>query len=70
MTNVESWIIEQGLCGSDIGSLLAGLSERLVARGIPLVRAYLALPTVNPSVRVYTPCLDPRGRNGDRRRFP
>jgi adenylate cyclase len=54
MTNLESWIIEQGLCGSDIGSLLAGFSERLVARGIPLVRAYLALPTVNPSVRVYT----------------
>jgi adenylate cyclase len=54
MTNLESWIIDQGLRGSDIGSLLSGFSERLVARGIPLVRSYLAMPTVNPNFRVYT----------------
>jgi adenylate cyclase len=54
MTNLESWIIKQGLHGSDIGKLLTGLAEGLVAGGIPLVRAYLAVPTVNPAVRVFT----------------
>ncbi len=53
MANLEHWIIDQGLNGSDIGLLLAGFSERLVAEGIPLVRSYIALPTVNPTVRVY-----------------
>jgi adenylate cyclase len=54
MTNLEGWIIEEGLRGSDIGSLLSGFSERLVARGIPLARSYLAMPTVNPNFRVFT----------------
>jgi len=54
MANLEDWIVEQGLRGSDVGSLLAGLAERLTAEGMPLVRAYLALPTVNPTIRVYT----------------
>ncbi len=54
MANLEDWIIEQGLRGSDVASLLSGLSEGLVAEGIPLVRAYIALPTVNPTIRVYT----------------
>jgi adenylate cyclase len=54
MANLEDWIIEQGLRGSDVGSLLAGFADRLAQEGIPLVRAYLALPTVNPTIRVYT----------------
>lgn len=53
MANLEDWIIDQGLRGADVASLLAGFSERLVAEGIPLVRAYIALPTVNPTVRVF-----------------
>ncbi|RDI58660.1 adenylate/guanylate cyclase domain-containing protein [Microvirga subterranea] len=53
MTNLEDWIIDQGLRGADVASLLAGFSERLVAEGIPLARAYIALPTVNPTVRVF-----------------
>lgn len=54
MANLEDWIVEQGLRGSDVGTLLAGFAEQLVAEGMPLVRAYLALPTVNPTIRVYT----------------
>src|SRR3712207_5785539 len=54
MANLEDWIVEQGLRGADVGSLLAGFAERLIAEGMPLVRAYLALPTVNPTIRVYT----------------
>ncbi len=53
MANLEQWLIEQGLNGSDIGSLLSGFSEGLAAEGIPLVRSYIALPTVNPTIRVY-----------------
>jgi adenylate cyclase len=54
MANLEDWIIEQGLRGADVGSLLSGFADRLTAEGMPLVRAYLALPTVNPTIRVYT----------------
>ncbi|HZH53222.1 MAG TPA: adenylate/guanylate cyclase domain-containing protein [Microvirga sp.] len=53
MANLEDWIIDQGLCGSDVASLLSGFSERLVAEGVPLARSYIALPTVNPTVRVF-----------------
>jgi len=54
MTNLESWIIEQGLSGADVASLLSGFAERLRGEGIPLMRAYLVLPTVNPTIRVHT----------------
>ncbi|HLM38987.1 MAG TPA: adenylate/guanylate cyclase domain-containing protein [Microvirga sp.] len=60
MANLEHWIIDQGLNGSDIGSLIAGFSEQLVAEGIPLVRSYIALPTVNPTIRVYNHIWTPR----------
>lgn len=53
MANLDDWIIDQGLRGSDVASLLSGFSERLEAEGIPLVRSYIALPTVNPTVRVF-----------------
>jgi adenylate cyclase len=54
MANLENWIIEQGLRGSDLTALLSGFVEGLEAEGVPLVRAYIALPTVNPTIRVYT----------------
>jgi adenylate cyclase len=49
--DIERWIIDQGLNGSSISTLLTGVAERLVVGGVPLLRAYLALPTVNPTVR-------------------
>ena len=54
MANLEEWIIEQGLRGSDMTALLSGFVDGLMAEGLPLVRAYIALPTVNPTIRVYT----------------
>jgi adenylate cyclase len=54
MANLEDRIIEQGLRGSDVASLLSCFVEGLIAEGVPLVRAYIALPTVNPTIRVYT----------------
>ncbi len=53
MKQLEQWIVEQGLNGSSMASLLSGFAEQLVSSGFPIVRAYLALPTVNPTVRVY-----------------
>lgn len=53
MTSIETWIVEQGLSGSSIGALLTGFAERLTEGGLPLARAYLALPTVNPTIRVF-----------------
>ncbi|MBM6594662.1 adenylate/guanylate cyclase domain-containing protein [Microvirga pudoricolor] len=52
MTGLENWIIGQGLNGTSLAELLTGFAERLVAQGIPVVRAYLAIPTVNPTIRV------------------
>ncbi|MBJ6126243.1 adenylate/guanylate cyclase domain-containing protein [Microvirga splendida] len=54
MANLESWIIEQGLRGANVTALLSGFVDGLSAEGVPLVRAYIALPTVNPTIRVYT----------------
>jgi adenylate cyclase len=54
MANLESWIIEQGLRGPGMASLLSGFVEGLLAEGMPLARAYIALPTVNPMIRAYT----------------
>lgn len=53
MTSLESWIVGQGLSGSNVASLLSGFAEQLLEEGIPVVRAYLALPTVNPTIRVH-----------------
>jgi adenylate cyclase len=52
MTELERWIVAQGLTGDGVPSLLSGFAERLRAAGLPLARAYLALPTVNPTIRV------------------
>ena len=48
----RDWLIGQGLEGDGLGPLLQGSAERLVADGVPLWRAYLALPTVDPLIRV------------------
>jgi len=61
MSNLESWIIEQGFKGSTVGALLTGCAERLLGEGIPLLRAYMALPTVNPTFRVYNHVWTRRG---------
>ncbi|HEY8383224.1 MAG TPA: adenylate/guanylate cyclase domain-containing protein [Microvirga sp.] len=53
MPHLERWIVEQGLRHADVRVLLAGVADGLVAEGIPLLRAYIALPTVNPTIRVF-----------------
>lgn len=52
MASLESWIIAQGFGGSNVAALFSGFMERLLPEGIPVVRAFLAVPTVNPVIRV------------------
>jgi adenylate cyclase len=52
MSDFERWIIDQGLYGTSIADLLDGIADRFLSDGMPLMRAYLALPTVNPAFRV------------------
>ncbi|WP_048709902.1 adenylate/guanylate cyclase domain-containing protein [Microvirga massiliensis] len=49
---ITAWIVEQGLTGAGIRDLLDGFAQRVIAAGVPLLRAYIALPTVNPNFRV------------------
>lgn len=48
MNELITWILEEGRDSDDLGAILKGLSERLVARGIPLYRTNLSMPTIDP----------------------
>ncbi|AWN40219.1 adenylate/guanylate cyclase domain-containing protein [Methylobacterium durans] len=48
------WILRHALATDDLGGLLAGICERLSARGVPLWRASLDLPTIDPHFRALT----------------
>jgi len=45
------WIIEQGLTGESLASLVEGACEQLAAAGIPIWRTFLAMPMINPDLR-------------------
>lgn len=45
---VGRWIVEQGLTGESLASLIEGACEQLVAAGLPIWRAYLVMPTIDP----------------------
>ena len=49
MNELIKWILEQGRDSDDLGAIFKGLSERLVAQGIPLYRANLSMPTIDPT---------------------
>ena len=40
------WLIERGLAGDDVATLVAGLCQRLVDQGLPLLRAFMGLQTL------------------------
>ncbi|MDR7039270.1 adenylate cyclase [Methylobacterium sp. BE186] len=48
------WILRHALAQDDLGGLLTGICERLTARGIPVWRASLDLPTIDPHFRALT----------------
>ena len=49
MNELISWILEEGRDSDDLGAIVKGLSERLVAQGIPLCRANVSMPTIDPT---------------------
>jgi adenylate cyclase len=49
MNELINWILEQGRDSDDLGAIFKGLSERLVAQGIPLCRTTLGMPTIDPT---------------------
>ncbi|WIM13575.1 adenylate/guanylate cyclase domain-containing protein [Enhydrobacter sp.] len=52
VTGLVDWILAEGCNSDDLGAILAGTAERLVARGIPLCRATLSMPTIDPTTAV------------------
>ena len=52
VTGLIDWILAEGCNGDDLGTILVGVSERLVAQGIPLCRANLSMPTIDPTTAV------------------
>lgn len=49
MIELINWILEEGRESDDLGAILAGVCERLVALGVPLCRASLGIPTIDPT---------------------
>ena len=45
------WVLRHATAHDDLGTLVAGVSERLVAAGLPIWRASLDLPTIDPIFR-------------------
>jgi hypothetical protein len=52
MIELINWILEEGRDSDDLGAILKGVSERLVAQGIPLCRTNLSMPTIDPTAAV------------------
>ena len=52
VTGLIDWILAEGCNGDDLGAILVGVSQRLVAQGIPLCRANLSMPTIDPTTAV------------------
>ena len=48
---IAAWIVEEGIGGASLSDLVAGVGERLLAAGVQLSRAYLALPTISAEIR-------------------
>lgn len=49
-SEVQVWLTRQGLAGASERDLLYGLSERLVAAGVPLDRSFLGVDVLHPTI--------------------
>jgi adenylate cyclase len=45
---LATWLVEQGLAGTEEGEIIAGLCERLTALGMPISRTIAAIDTLHP----------------------
>src|SRR5262245_33434082 len=52
MTDLINWILEEGRSSDDLGAIIKGFSERLVAQGISLCWTSLMMPTIDPTAAV------------------
>jgi adenylate cyclase len=52
MIELVDWILGEGLASDDLGAIVEGFCERLVAQGIPLCRATLGMPTIDPTAAI------------------
>jgi adenylate cyclase len=52
MIDLINWLLEEGRDNDDLGAILEKVSERLVARGIPVCRTALNMPTIDPVAAV------------------
>jgi adenylate cyclase len=49
-----TWIIATGLATDDIDALLDGVASRLIEAGYPLIRASIAMPSIDPKQRGFS----------------
>jgi adenylate cyclase len=49
--NLVDWVLQYATTHDDLGALLTGLSERLLEAGMPIARASVSLPTLDPNAR-------------------
>src|SRR5215475_12985351 len=52
MLDLINWILEEGRDNDDLGAILEKFSDWLVARGIPVCRTTLNMPTIDPVAAV------------------
>ena len=67
---LRRWLANQALLGATVPTVAAGFAEGLLAAGIPLWRAHLAVSTLDPQVEIDRPDLDPFGWARTRRIQP
>ncbi len=54
------WIIAKGLSSTSIEQIMEGLAPRLVALGYPIVRASIAMPSIDPMQKGFSVAWSPR----------
>ena len=42
---IKDWLVKRGLAGDTVRQLVAGLCQRLLTAGLPLLRAFVGLQT-------------------------
>jgi hypothetical protein len=50
MDDLVDWILREAITGDDLGTIVKGFAQRIAARGVPLLRASIVIPALDPSV--------------------
>lgn len=54
LQDLIDWIIAEGLSSTSVEQIMAGIAPRLVAIGYPIVRASIAMPSIDPMQRGFS----------------